>query len=266
MRESEAALRVRKAPPPFRRARVEHVERLSGRMLRVSLAGPEMVGFPVPDPAASVRLLLPFPGEELVLPDWVGNNFLMADGRRPVMRTFTPQNVDPEAGRIDLDVVEHDDGAACGWAAKAQPGWEAAISGPLKGYAIDPDASGFLLAGDESAIPAIGQVLDALPDAVPVAVHIEITHPGAELTLPDHPLASLSWHLLPSGAVPGEAMVAAVLGAEIPDGTRIWVAGEAASVQRIRKHLFDTLGVSRSQTVVRGYWKHGRAEGEAEED
>jgi NADPH-dependent ferric siderophore reductase len=266
MRESEAALRVRKAPPPFRRAAVERVERLSGRMLRVTLAGPGMVGFPVPDPAASVRLLLPFPGEDLVLPDWVGNNFLMADGRRPIMRTFTPQNVDPEAGRIDLDIVEHDEGAACGWAAKAEPGWEAAISGPLKGYAIDSDAPGFLLAGDESAIPAIGQLLAALPDGTPVEVHVEITDAAAELALPDHPRADVRWHQLGSGSAPGDAIVAAVTKAEIAEGTRIWVAGEAASVQRIRKHLFDTLGIPRPQTVVRGYWKHGRAEGDAEAD
>ena len=266
MRESPAALRVRKAPPPFRRATVEQVERLSGRMLRVTLAGPEMAGFPVPDPAASVRLLLPFPGEELALPDWVGNNFLMPDGRRPIMRTFTPQNVDPEAGRIDLDVVEHAEGAACQWAADAQPGWEAAISGPGKGYAIDADAPAFLLAGDESAIPAIGQLLAALPGEAPVEVHVEITDPGAELALPEHPGAKVRWHLLPSGAAPGETMVAAVTAADIADGTRIWVAGEAASVQRIRKHLFDTLGIPRSHTVCRGYWKHGRAEGEPQED
>jgi NADPH-dependent ferric siderophore reductase len=266
MRESQAALRVRKPPPPFRRVRVEGVERLTGRMLRVHLAGPEMVGFPVPDPAASVRLLLPFPGEDLALPDWVGNNFLMEDGRRPVMRTFTPQNVDPVAGRIDLDVVEHEHGAACQWAAEAQPGWEAAISGPLKGYAVDADAAGFLLAGDESAIPAIGQILAVLPASVPVDVHVEITDPSAELALPAHPRAGVHWLLAPSGAAPGEAMVEGVMETAIAEGTRIWVAGEAASVQRIRKHLFDVLGIPRPQTVVRGYWKHGRAEGDAEED
>ena len=36
------------------------------------------------------------------------------------------------------------------------------------------------------------------------------------------------------------------------------MAGEAAAVQRIRHHLFDERGLSRSHAVVRGYWKHGR--------
>jgi len=36
------------------------------------------------------------------------------------------------------------------------------------------------------------------------------------------------------------------------------VAGEAAAVQRIRRHLFTERGVTRSHAAVRGYWKHGR--------
>jgi NADPH-dependent ferric siderophore reductase len=38
----------------------------------------------------------------------------------------------------------------------------------------------------------------------------------------------------------------------------VWVAGEAAAVQRIRRHLFEDRGLPRSQASVRGYWKHGR--------
>jgi len=39
----------------------------------------------------------------------------------------------------------------------------------------------------------------------------------------------------------------------------VWVAGEAAAVQRIRRALFEERGVPRSRATVRGYWKHGRA-------
>jgi NADPH-dependent ferric siderophore reductase len=53
--------------------------------------------------------------------------------------------------------------------------------------------------------------------------------------------------------------VDAVQGAAIPEGTRVWVAGEAAAVQRVRRHLFEERGVPRPMTWVRGYWKHGRA-------
>jgi NADPH-dependent ferric siderophore reductase len=89
-------------------------------------------------------------------------------------------------------------------------------------------------------------------------VHIEIADPAAELPLP----APVSWHVLPAGEAPGAALVAAVQGATLPPGAKVWAAGEAAAMQRIRKHLFDERGLSRRDATVRGYWKVGRAGGD----
>ena len=60
-------------------------------------------------------------------------------------------------------------------------------------------------------------------------------------------------------APPGDSLVAAVAAVDVPPGTRVWAAGEAASVQRIRTLLFSDRGVPRADAHVRGYWKHGRA-------
>ena len=60
-------------------------------------------------------------------------------------------------------------------------------------------------------------------------------------------------------------MVAAVHGTDIGPEEKVWVAGEAAAVQRIRRHLFEDRGLSRRQATVRGYWKQGRA-GELESE
>lgn len=234
-------------------------------MRRVTLAGSELEGFTVDQPAASVRLLLPAEGRELVMPTWNGNEFLLPDGRRPAIRTFTPRRVDPEGLEIDLDIVLHGPGVASQWAEVAEPGDPAALSGPGRGYAIDADAPAFLLAGDETAIPAISQLLEVLPADTPVQVHIEVAAPDARLAVPDHPGATVAWSDLPPGAPPGEALVAAVVGADITPGTRVWVAGEAAAVQRIRRHLFNERGLPRAQATVRGYWKHGRT-GDDEDD
>jgi NADPH-dependent ferric siderophore reductase len=229
-------------------------------MVRVTFAGPEFEGLTVDDPAASVRLLLPSPGEqELVIPSWNGNEFLLPDGRRPTIRTFTPRRVDPTALELDLDIVTHGTGAASEWAEAAAPGDPAAISGPGRGYAIDPEAPAFLLAGDETAVAAISQLLEALPATTPVQVHIEVAHPDARLALPDHPRATVQWCDLPAGASPGDSLAAAVGGADLGPGTRVWVAGEAAAVQRIRRHLFQDRGLPRPQASVRGYWKRGRS-------
>ena len=250
-------LRVRREPPAFRSLEVTGVEPRSPRMVRVTLEGPELDGFAVDQPAASVRVLFPSPGtRELVLPAWDGNEFLLPDGSRPAIRTFTPHWSE---GALAVDVVLHGRGVASEWAEAAGPGDRVAVSGPGRGYVVDGDAPAFLLAGDESALPAIGQVLEALPGGRPVQVHVEVTDDDARLPLP------AEWHVLARGAPPGEALVAAVRAADPAPGTRVWVAGEAAAVQRIRKHLFGELGMPRTQATVRGYWKHGRA-GDSDED
>ena len=193
------------------------------------------------------------------MPSWNGNEFLLPDGRRPAIRTFTPRRLDPGGLEVDLEIVVHGGGVASEWALGAEPGDPAAISGPGRGYGIDPDAPAFLLAGDETAIPAIGQLLETLPRERPVQVHIEVAEPGARLALPDHPGATVAWHDLPPGAPPGQALLGALRAADLEPDARVWVAGEAACMQAVRRHLLQERGLSRGQTTVRGYWKHGRA-------
>ncbi len=251
--------RVRREPPPFRTVTVDRVDHPTPHLARVVLTGPDLEGLTIEQPAASVRLLLPpAAGRELVIPSWTGNEFLLPDGRRPTIRTFTPRRWDPEALELDLEIVLHEEGAASAWARAARPGHPAAISGPGRGYTIDRQATGFLLAGDETAMPAIGQLLETLPVTTPVRVLIEVARPDARLPLPDHPRAIIEWRDLPPGATHGEALVAAVRGADLDPGDRVWVAGEAAAVQRIRRQLFTDRGFPRNQASVRGYWKQGR--------
>jgi NADPH-dependent ferric siderophore reductase len=259
-RQKSAIARLRREPPPFRRVVVMRTEHRSPRLARVTLGGPELEGFAVDQPAASVRLLLPSPGTtELVVPTWHGNEFLLPDGSRPTIRTLTPRRWDPDALELDVEIVVHGGGVISGWALSARPGAEVAISGPGRGYAIDHDAPAFLLAGDETAVPAISQLLEELPHGTPVAVHVEIAAADARLELPAHPGATVEWHELAAGADPGTGLLAAVRAAELAPGLKVWVAGEAAGVQRVRRHLFDERGIERSQATVRGYWKRGRA-------
>lgn len=225
-------------------------------MIRVTVGGPGLSGLVIAEPAASVRLLLPSPGStELVVPEWNGNEFLLSDGSRPIIRTFTPRFLDTEALELTLDLVVHDGGVASEWVVSAKPGAPAAVSGPGRGYEIDPQAPAFLLAGDETAIPAIAQLLEQIPADIPVRVLIETADPDAGLDLPDHPRSAVLWHELPAGGVAGDAMVAAVEGAKIDEGCLIWCAGEAAAMHRIRTHLFKQRGLPRSVATVRGYWK-----------
>src|SRR3954447_26770724 len=154
--------RLRREPPQFRHVTVRGVEQLTPHLKRVTIAGPDLEGFELPEPAASVRLLLPPPGaREFVVPTWNGNEFLLADGSRPTIRTLTPLRVGLDAQQLDVEIVMLGHGALSEWPGAAEQRLPLAISGPGRGYAIDADAA-FLLASNDSAIPAIGRLLEAL--------------------------------------------------------------------------------------------------------
>jgi NADPH-dependent ferric siderophore reductase len=250
--------RVRREPPRFRLVEVVDVEPRTARMVRVRLRGADLVDMPAAEPAASVRLLLPAPATEaLVLPTWNGNEFLLADGTRPALRTFTPWR-DPGSDTLAVDVVLHGEGVASGWAVRARPGLPAALSGPGRGYTVVPDASAYVLLGDESALPAMCQVLDALPDSMPTHVVVELGADSGRLALPARDARTVDWRVATAGARPGDAFVEAARALDLPDGARVWAAGEAAAVQRLRRHLFEERALPRAHTSVRGYWKVGR--------
>ena len=262
MADPDAAARIRslrREPPPFRRLAVTSIEHLGPRMLRVVLGGDALDGFAIEAPASSVRLLLPpAVGAPLVMPEWTGNQFELPDGTRAPIRTFTPRHHDAERNELTLDIVLHDVGAATDWARSAGIGDEVAVSGPGRSEPLDAEARSFLLAGDESAIPAIGQLLESIAADRSIIVHIEVVHADAVIDLPEHPGATMNWHVLGSDDAPGAAMCAAVEAMEeLPDS--VWVAGEAASIQHLRGYLFDVRELERSTVTARGYWKQGRS-------
>lgn len=253
-------IRSRREPPPFRPVEVVAVTTPNPHVIGITLAGESLEGFDPGLPAASVRLLLPRTHGELEIPTWRGNEFLHADDTRPLLRTLTPLRFDPSGPSLDVEVVLHGSAPLSDWAAGAGVGNRVALSGPGRGYEIDDAGTRFLIAGDESALPAVTTVIPALPAAARVDVLVEVRHDDARRPLPDHPGLRARWLLLADGKEPGEALVAAVTSAEIDADTRVWAAGEAAAVQRIRRHLFGELELPRARAVVRGYWKRGRSE------
>ncbi len=253
-------IRTRREPPHFRRVRLARLTEQTPHLVRVTLTGDELAGLDPGLPAASVRLLLPRDSHGLVVPTWNGNEFLFDDGSRPPIRTLTPLRLDGVAHELDVAVVRHGEAPLSSWVDAAAPGDEVAVAGTGRGYEIDPAARSYLLAGDESALPAIGVLLDALPADAAVRVLVE-ARDADRLDLPVHPGATLTASE-PAPGRPGAALVDLVvrqpdLGADV----RVWAAGEAAAVQAIRRHLFEDRGLPRSQAVVRGYWKIGRRGG-----
>ena len=249
-------VRLRREPPAFRQVQVRRVEDLSPWLRRVTFAGPELAGLPEGLPAASVRLLLPR-GEAVELPPWDGNEFRYDDGTRPAIRSLTPRRAPTAAdagddAELDVDIVLHGSGALSTWASAATPGAPVAVAGTGRGYTIDPTARDVVLVGDETALAAIAVLLEALPATATVRVLVEVADTDARIDLPAHPGASVTWCDLPTDEPPGAAFVPAVEALDLPPDVRLWAAGEAAAVQRLRRHAFEVRGLARSQAVVRG--------------
>lgn len=256
--DATGRLRSRREPPALVPVTVVRREALTPRLLRLTFEGPDIHTM-ASEPAASVRLLVPSPGtNELVLPTWNGNEFLLPGDIRPALRTFTPLTADG-ADRLDLEIVRHAGGVVSTWAEHVDKGRPAAISGPGRGAEFGDDADDFHLLGDETATPAIGQLLERLPASASIRVHAEVDREDAIRPLPAHPGASIEWHVRDPDEPPGSCLVAAAEAiGEIGPTSHIWAAGEAASMQRIRKILLEGRGLRRAQTTIRGYWKPAR--------
>ena len=250
---------IRREPPPFRVAVVETVQYLTPYMARVSLIGDSLKDMESPDPAASIRLLLPMPGSsELPEISWNGNEYRLADGSRPVIRTFTPGTFDPGTGRLDIEVVLHDAGATSSWVSSAAPGSVAAVSGPGRGYIVDQDSSTYLLAGDATALPAICQLIEAISVETTLQVIVEVNDDTARMELPSHPTLDQRWVIQRPQEKPGSALLPAIRDAGITGDATIWAAGEAAAMHDIRNYFLEERGFDRRRVTVRGYWKHSR--------
>ena len=257
----ERLTRVRREPPPLRRVSVIDRSEITPRMLGLTLEGDALGELTVDQPASSVRLLVPTPGtHELVVPDWNGNEFLLPDGSRPALRTFTPLRVDNAARRLDIEVVRHPGGAVSEWAESVGPGAPVAISGPGTGYDHPPGARRLIVLADETALPAAIQVAETAPAGLTVELHLEVVVDEARRAIEVPDRHTVEWHVTDAGHAPGGRLVTAIRTIEqLADDTFVWAAGEASAMQAIRTHLFDTLAVERRRATVRGYWKPARA-------
>jgi NADPH-dependent ferric siderophore reductase len=210
-----------------------------------------------------VKLVFPIPGVTYPQPlDMRTLRGTMPAEDLPVVRTYTALFPDLEAGTVAIDFVVHgDEGVAGPWAAAAQPGDTLLVNGPGGGYRPEPDADWHLLAGDESAIPAITAALAALPDDAVVRLVLLVDSAGHEPKLDLPGGAEVSFVHRDDAAGEG-ALEAAVRDVDWLDGrVQAFVHGEAEEVMHgIRPYLLKERALDRDQVSISGYWRRGRTE------
>jgi NADPH-dependent ferric siderophore reductase len=242
---------------------VTRVRSLTPRMVRVSFTAPD--GFE-PWPDQQVKLLFPR-GGELRLPSSDGDDMRwyrlfmdIPEDSRPWMRSFTIRAHDPARAELDIDFVLHGDrGPAVRWARTAAVGQELGRYGPSRIYARPlPPGDWHLFAGDETALPAIGSLLESLPASARPVVYAEVADQVAEQPLPGRPEV----HWLHRSR--GESLVDAVRAARFPPGAvSAWLAGEAGTVRSLRRHLVDERDVPKRSIEFAGYWRRALTQDDA---
>ncbi|MFF8865586.1 siderophore-interacting protein [Streptomyces sp. NPDC015139] len=242
-------------------AQVVRTERLTPHMQRVVLGGEGLAGFAA-DTCTDhyVKLLFGPPG--VTYPEPFDLERIRAEFPReqwPVTRTYTVRAFDPEHRELTLDFVIHgDEGLAGPWATRVRPGDPVRFMGPGGAYAPAPDADWHLLAGDESALPAIARALETLPAGARAHAFVEVSGPEEEQKIDSE--VEVVW--LHRGTRPvGEALLEAVRALDFPAGRpHAFVHGEAGFVKELRRLLRMDLGIPREDLSISGYWRLGHNE------
>ncbi|KFI29387.1 siderophore-interacting protein [Haematobacter massiliensis] len=240
-------------PPNFRQMEIVAVEDITPAMRRLRLSGPDLLRFADPS-ALHCKLLLPPVDEAPVWPHFdAEGRFTFGNG---IVRKYTIRRIDPVAGWMEIDfVLHHDAGPGSAFAAKARVGERLALVGPGGGGI--PRQGHVLLAGDETALPAIARALEeAAPDmqghayieVADAAEHQDIRHPDG---------VALHW-VLRDGA-PGAALVAALKELSLLPETYVWAGLEFTAFRALRSHLRTALNHPREAHLVTAYWRKGAA-------
>jgi NADPH-dependent ferric siderophore reductase len=314
---------TRTLEPPYliATASVVAVDRVSPSFVRIGFGGDGIDRLGTPGSTFDQRIKLVFPGESGVPPrlaesdDWYRAWLDLPEQERGSMRTYSIRDLPPvapdrpESTVLVVDFVLHLEpgltGPASRWADAAAIGDELLVVGPRRGR-VDTggiefapgDAPAVLLAGDETAAPAIARILEDIDrDTVGIAF-IEVPDAGDALPIDAPPGVEVRW-LPRHGRAHGEALIPAVLGFlgaddGAPDGDEAeadgldadallwetpvysglgealptavdhvdryhWIAGESGVVTTLRRHLVHDLGIDRAQVAFMGYWRRGVA-------
>ncbi|UQA96883.1 siderophore-interacting protein [Streptomyces halobius] len=280
------------ADVPVALIQVTDVRRITPRMARITFSGDGLDDFPT-WPDQQLKLCFPKPGQTVPrLPDestdgdvmrWYQAFLAIPEDERPWMRSYTVRSYDPDRQRITVDFVLHgtsataagaETGPATRWAASASVGDTLARYGPAAVYArplpLDT-ADWLLLVGDETALPAIGSLVESLPPGARAMAYIEVADAAEEqhfTTLAD---VTVHWvHRDGLAAGHGDALLSAVReAAPFPSGSVFaWLAGEAGMVRGLRRHLVGERGMDKRQIDFTGYWRRKLTQDDAptEED
>lgn len=174
-------------------------------------------------------------------------------------RHYTIRSADKAAGTISADFFKHGASPSVNWALAAKAGDTIEARGPRGGAWFRPDASWHLITGDETGIPAIAHLLEAMPAEASGRVLITTADPAHKLQLRAPEKVDVVW--LQPATENDDPTLAAIEAADLPGGLgHAILTGETGTVRR-QRHALIARGLSREQISSEGYWRAGRVGG-----
>lgn len=239
------------------------MSKITPHLVSVWVTGADgLARFAAAAPTSHIKVFLPAPGQSApTMPIATPEGRIWPDGLpRPTVRTYTPRAFDPDKGALEVQFVLHGAGPASEWAERVGVGDRLAIGGPGGRFSLDLQAGHWWIAADESALPAVGTLLDALPSSAAADVHIEVNGSEDEVALTSAADLNLVWHHRQGDGGFGEAIFAAAQEATMKEGSQVWVACEASAVRRVRRVMLEQKTIPNGALVTRGYWRLGSAD------
>ncbi|MFB2564913.1 DUF2218 domain-containing protein [Rhizobium sp. IMFF44] len=245
--------------PNFREISVVDAYDITPHMRRVVVATDNARHFV--DGGLHVRLLIPPKGREPVWPH------TEPDGRihwpkgddALTIRAYTIRSIDLDRGEMNIDFVVHegDDVPGATWAMTARRGDRAGLIGPGGGSV--PTARKLVLAGDETALPAIARIAASVPADAELRIFLEVADKQEEQPLTSKASMDITW-LHRNGAAAGttdtlERILRHVVPVAEPD-TFVWAACEQKQARAIRTFLKSELARDTGTFSSAAYWRN----------
>lgn len=261
-REPKKAYRVRH-PLKLRKASVQQIEELGPNMRRIVLTGPDFADFTSASFDDHVKVFFPdAQSRQLVLPQLDGQGIAVSDGPKPIMRDYTPRYFDNQQHSLTIDFALHEAGPASDWARQAKVGDELGIGGPRGSMIIPMEFDGYVLIGDETALPAIGRRLEELPRDSQVLVIAEVDCQQDQLNWECPADTEIMW-VQRMGQPMGQAdlFLQAFKHAPFPEKEfHTWIAAETNVARQLRKTLIEDYDVNKKYIKAAGYWQLGQSD------
>jgi NADPH-dependent ferric siderophore reductase len=247
------------AIPNLREIRVVDAYDITPHMRRVVVATNDAKHFV--EGGMHVRLLIPPKGREPVWPH------TEPDGRihwpkgedALTIRAYTIRSIDLDRGEMNIDFVVHEGDNVPGatWAMTARRGDRASLIGPGGGGV--PAARKLVLAGDETALPAIARIAASAPADAELRIFLEVADRLEEQALTSSASADITW-LHRNGAAAGttdtlERILRDIVPAADPD-TFIWAACEQKQARAIRTFVKSEIARDAGTFSIAAYWQN----------